>query len=81
MKSVPLEKLSTKVPHDMMEEFIESIPDGHAVSIQGAIDETGMTSRQRWRNVAGDRVVPRYHNNKLCEYLVNRKTRNQLVDE
>lgn len=81
MKSIPLDQLATKLDDETMEEFIESIPDGHAVSIQAAIDESGLSSRNRWREVAGDRLLNRYHNNKPCEYLVNRKTRNQLVDE
>ena len=80
MDTVPLSDLQDRPQQEDIEEFIERIPDGEALTLKSAILETGITSRKRWEEVAGNRIIQRYYNNKPCNYLVNQKTADSLQD-
>lgn len=81
MKTQPIETLESLPTDEKMEEAIEAIPDGHTISLQAIMDETGMSSRQAWLRVAGDRCISRVYRGRPCSFFVNRKTRKTLLDE
>lgn len=79
MKSIPLENLHTRSAADRIRDYIESIPDGHAVTLVQAISEAKIPGRKLWVETAGDCLITRYMGTGKTYCLVNSKTAKQLT--
>lgn len=79
METIAIEELHEEGPRERMEEYMESIPDGEAVKLRQAVRDTGLTSRSAWEDVAGDRFLKRFYQERQVFFLVNSRTAKKLA--
>ena len=79
METIAIEELHEEGPQERMEEYMESIPDGEAVKLRQAVRDTGLTSRSAWEDVAGDRFLKRFYQERQVFFLVNSRTAKKLA--
>jgi hypothetical protein len=78
MESIPLENLHIRSAAERICDYIESIPDGHAVALVQALTESNVRGRKLWMETAGDCLITRYMGTGKAFFLVNSKTAKQL---
>jgi hypothetical protein len=81
MKTVPLSELQTESGEERARKYLASIPDGHAVSLADTLRDSGITGREKWKELAGDCLIYRYSGKSKTAFLVSPKTAKALAKQ